>query len=104
MEILLAMLTHEYAMVIYGVLLWQIQQQFTKRIPLRERFNYIGRSMIWGGMIVVFDDEIADWLLDSFEVDLYHYDENDEAIGISWYFYMGVGFLIDIVRHKITKQ
>jgi len=93
------LLTHEYALVIYGALLWQIQQHFTHPLPLRTRMNYIGRSMIWGGMLVVFDDEIADFLLE-YDLDLYQ----DDGETIMWYFYIAIGFVIDIVRHKITKQ
>lgn len=95
----MSLLVHEYALVLYGVLAWQLQQHFTKSIPFRERLNYIGRSMIWGGMLVVFDDEIADFLLEQ-DIDLWH----DDGENIVWYFYVGVGFAIDIVRQKITKQ
>lgn len=96
----MGILTHEYALVIYGVVAWQLQQQFTKPVTLRQRMNYIGRSMIWGGMLVVFDDEIADFLADNEIVDLWH----DDGETIVWYFYIAIGFAIDIIRHKITKQ
>lgn len=92
-------LFHEYALVLYGVALWQIQQRLTKTIPFRTQMNFVGRSMIWGGMLVVFDDEIADYLLEQ-DVDLYH----DDAETIVWYFYVGMGFFIDVVRHKVTGQ
>jgi hypothetical protein len=98
------LLLHEYAFVLYGVLAWQLQQHFTHKTTIRQRLNFIGRSMIWGGMLVVFDDELADWLLESFEIDLYFYDENHNAIGIDWYFYTAIGFLIDIIRQKITNH
>jgi hypothetical protein len=90
---------HEYALVLYGVIIYQIAQHLAQKLPLSERMNLIGRSMIWGGMVVVFDDEIADSLLE-YGVDLWH----DDGETIVWYFYLGIGFAIDIIRNKITKQ
>jgi hypothetical protein len=95
---MISILTHEYALVLYGVLLWQVQQHFIHKIPARTRMNLIGRSMIWGGMLVVFDDEIADFLLEQ-DIDLYMGDGET----IVWYFYIGIGFIIDLVRNKVTK-
>jgi len=96
-------LLHPYMLVLYGIILWQIEQHISskintdlnkKKVTLRDRANYIGRSLIWGSAIVVFDDEILDFLYDNFEVDF-------EA---EWYFYLGAGFFIDIIRNKFTKE
>ena len=95
-------LLHPYMLVLYGIILWQIEQHISskisnklkKEITLRDRANYIGRSLIWGSAIVVFDDEIIEFLYNNFDVDF-------EA---EWYFYLSAGFFIDIIRNKFTKE
>lgn len=101
-DLLIAILTHEYSLVIYGTALWELQQQFSKPIPIKARFKHLGSSMIWGGLLVAFDDEIADLLFEHTGVDLYN-DLGSAENTIEWYFYVIMGFTIDIIRNKITK-
>lgn len=88
------MITHEYLMVLYGVLLWQAEQAIVHPLPLRTRARFVGRSMIWGGMVVIFDDEIVEMVG--------HF--TGYVVELDWYYYLVAGFFIDVIRNKITKQ
>lgn len=85
---------HPYVLVFFGILLWQAEQAFTVGLRIKERMNFVGRSLIWGGAIVVFDDEILDYL----------YDTMGLGFETEWYFYIIAGFFIDIIRTQITKR
>ncbi len=85
---------HPYALVLYGIILWQIEQSFTKGFNFKERRNNIGRSLVWGSLIVIFDDEIIELINDKVDVIIY----------TSPYFYIIAGFTIDIIRTKIIKH
>lgn len=92
-------LSHEYTLAVYGVLLWQLEQYFVSSDPIKEFLNKshknIGRSLIWVGIIVVFDDEILtkynEWAaMDYSEAPLFMYTV--------------AGFFIDMIRTKITSS
>lgn len=89
---------HPYILAIYGVLLWQIEQWFTSRKTFKDFIfsanRNIGRSLIWVGVIVVFDDELLakynEWAaMDYHEMPLYMYTIS--------------GFFIDLIRSKLTQ-
>lgn len=90
----MSFLIHPYALVFYGILLWEIEQSFAHGLHFKQRVNNIGRGLIWGGAIVVFDDEIIDLIDDKFDV----------FIDATWYYYLGAGFFIDIIRSKIAHE
>jgi hypothetical protein len=93
-----SVILHPYVLAIYGVLLWQVEQWFTSKKPIREFYNdanrNIGRSLIWVGVVVVFDDELLakynEWAaMDYHEMPLYMYTI--------------AGFFIDFIRSRFTK-
>lgn len=97
-DLINSVILHPYILAIYGVLLWQVEQWFTSKKPVKDFLNTstrnIGRSLIWVGIIVVFDDEILakynEWAaMDYIEMPLYMYTIS--------------GFFIDLVRSKLTK-
>jgi hypothetical protein len=89
---------HEYLLALYGVLLWQVEQYFhytgTLKEYLKNSYKTIGRSLIWVGIVVVFDDEIL--------AKYNHWAAQDyqyvPAIG-----YTIAGFFIDVIRSKFMK-
>jgi hypothetical protein len=89
---------HEYSLVMYGVILWQVEQWLQSRTPFRgflpTAARNIGRSMIWVGLIVVFDDE----LLAQYN-SIAHVDYQNAP----FWMYMVAGFAVDIVRGNFTK-
>jgi hypothetical protein len=92
------LLLHEYLLTVYGILIWQFEQYFSFNGTIKEYLKYsyrtIGRSLIWGGIIVIFDDEI-----------LAKYNEWAEYdyIDMPLYMYTVAGFFVDVIRTKITK-
>ncbi len=99
LESIQTILSHEYTLAVYGVLLWQFEQYFVSKDPLKEFLNKshknIGRSLIWVGIIVVFDDEI-----------LAKYNEwaAMDYVDAPLYMYTMAGFFIDMIRTKITSS
>jgi hypothetical protein len=89
---------HEYLLALYGVLLWQVEQFFHYEGTLieyvKQSYKTIGRSLIWVGIVVVFDDEI-----------LAKYNEwaEKDYSDIPLIGYTIAGFFIDIIRTKFTK-
>lgn len=90
---------HPYFLAIYGILLWQVEQWYTTKLGFREFLRSaqrnIGRSLIWVGVVVVFDDEIMRKYNQWAELD---YTE------IPLYFYTIAGFFIDLIRTKIIDK
>ena len=93
------MMDHEYLLVIYGVLLWQLEQWIeSKQLPLvfvRDKFGKnVLSALPWVGLVVAFDDEL-----------LARYNEWAvlDYASIPWYIYILMGFSIDIVRTRIKK-
>jgi len=83
-------LTHEYILALYGIILWQIEQHFTRNTTFQEKKKEVGISLIWVGMLITFDDEIVSFL--------------NISIELTWYHYVGLGFFIDIIRQRITGE
>jgi len=50
--------------------------------------------MIWGGMVIAIDDELVRFLEFQSGFDLY----------IGWYYYIVIGFAIDLIRSNLTKE
>jgi len=93
-DTVILVLGHPYLLCLYGIILWQLEQQLTNKITLKNRVAFVGRSMIWAGAIVVFDDEIISVINEKI----------DFVIHEEWYFYLIAGFLIDIVRSVVTSK
>jgi len=93
-------LTHPYALVLYGICLWELHLY----IRVKKNFSDIKRSFVnsvaWGGVIISFDDEFIDFVDSHFRV----------LIQADFYFYIAAGFLIDYITSKfvykdeLTKQ
>lgn len=94
-DLINAIIFHPYFLATYGVILWQVEQWFetkeTFRHFLSRSLRNIGRSLIWVGVIVVFDDEIMAKYNQWAAVD---YKE------IPLYMYTVAGFFIDFIRSK----
>jgi len=90
---------HPYILAMYGIILWQIEQYFTLKKPFKEFWKIaegnLYRSLVWVGLVVVFDDEILAkyniWAAQDFEQ-------------MPLYMYTVAGFFIDFIRTKITKK
>jgi len=86
-------LRHEYLLVVYGVLAWQLEQLLVgEKKTLRKRLSYIWASMIWGGIVVVFDDEFI-------MIAQSHFPK----LSPDQWWYVGAGFFIEILRHKVEQ-
>jgi hypothetical protein len=94
-QTILSILTHEYTLTLYGVILWQIEQCIEFSLTFDESIKKMKRnvfsSLIWVGLIVVFDDE----LLARYN-EVAHVDYEDAP----YFMYMLGGFLIDFFRTK----
>jgi hypothetical protein len=98
-HIINAIIFHPYFLAVYGVLLWQTEQWFESKskfnVFIRSSQRNIGRSLIWVGLVVVFDDEIMRKYNQWAELD---YTE------IPLYFYTIAGFFIDLIRSKFIDK
>lgn len=98
-EVINTILFHPYVLAVYGVLLWQVEQYFTLKKPFNEFLRLclpnIGRSLIWVGIVVVFDDEI---------IGKYNQWAAVDYIEIPLYFYTIAGFFIDVIRTRIASK
>lgn len=94
-----SILLHPYILAVYGVLLWQIEQWFTSKKPfvqfLKDAQRNLGRSLIWVGVVIVFDDEI---------IGKYNHWAAVDYSEIPLYFYTIAGFFIDLIRTKIIDR
>jgi hypothetical protein len=99
-EILNKIVLHPYTLAVYGVLLWQVEQWWRSKADwrtfLKDSQRNIGRSLVWVGLVVVFDDEI---------IGKYnHWAASDIPNPAPIYFYTLAGFFIDIIRTKIIDK
>jgi hypothetical protein len=94
-----AVISHPYSLAVYGVLLWQVEQWFESKENWRTFLGHsqrnIGRSLIWVGVVVVFDDEIM--------AKYNHWAAVDYAVIPLW-FYTAAGFFIDLIRSKFIDR
>ena len=87
---------HEYLLGLYGVILWQVEQAFAKKgFTFIHAIRNVGRSMIWVGAIVVFDDEL---------LSRYNAFANLDYVTPTWWMYVASGFSIDLIRSYFTKD
>lgn len=95
LQTILNIITHEYSLTLYGVVLWQIEQCIELSLTLDESFKRIKKnvmsSLIWIGIVVVFDDE----LLARYN-EVAHVDYTDPP----FFMYLLGGFLVDFFRTK----
>lgn len=91
--------THEYVLAVYGVLLWQVEQWYRSKKPFKdfykESYHNIGRSLIWVGIVIVFDDEI---------LAKYNQWAAMDYMVVPIYMYTVAGFFIDLIRSKIFNR
>jgi hypothetical protein len=99
LDIINSIIFHPYVLALYGVTLWQIEQWFTSRKPflsfIKDAHRNIGRSLVWVGIVVVFDDEI---------MAKYNQWAAVDYSDIPLYFYTIAGFFIDLIRTKIIDK
>lgn len=93
-------IVHPYFLAVYGILLWQVEQWYTSKKSFKEFWKdahrNIGRSLIWVGLIVVFDDEV--------ESKYNQWAAADIKLKEHLYFYTIAGFFIDLIRTKIIDK
>lgn len=98
-EAINSIILHPYILAVYGVLLWQVEQYFSSKKPLKQFIESalpnIGRSLIWVGIVVVFDDEI---------VGKYNLWAAVDYTEVPLYFYTIAGFFIDVIRTKVSSR
>jgi hypothetical protein len=99
LELISKILTHEYLLAVYGVLLWQVEQYFESKDTIKEfakkSHKNIGRSLIWVGIVVVFDDEL---------LAKYNHWAALDYVETPLYMYTVAGFFIDLIRSKIFSK
>lgn len=85
-------LLHEYLLILYGVITWELLSSFWQKGTLKERLiafvTDVKNTMGMIGLEVAFDDE----LLKLFPVEQ-----------IPWWVYFGVGFFTDLVIRFFSK-
>lgn len=84
------MIIHEYFFVAVGVFVWELEQQLTEPVTMRERFKLTVSSLLWGAVALVFDDEI---------LGLFHITTTP-----TWWTYVALGFFIDILKDKVLPK
>jgi hypothetical protein len=98
LDLLIKILTHEYVLTLYGVILWQIEQSIEQKLTFNESLKKIKRnvvsSFVWVGFIIVFDDELLSRYNEFAHVD---YDKPP------FFMYIIGGFLIDFFRTKYKR-
>jgi hypothetical protein len=98
-ELISKILTHEYILAVYGVLLWQVEQYFESKDNLKTFLKHssknIGRSLIWVGVVVVFDDEL---------LAKYNHWAAMDFKEVPSYMYTISGFFIDFIRSQLTSK
>ena len=99
MDLINSIILHPYVLAMYGVLLWQVEQYFSLKKPfkhfIKEVGPNLGRSLIWVGIVVVFDDEI---------IGKYNQWAAVDYTEIPLYFYTIAGFFIDFIRTRISSK
>lgn len=98
MKEILPYLTHEYVLVFYGVILWQVEQISTGWITgklVKNRFPFILRSMLWGGIFIIFDDEL---------LSRYNALANVDYSSSPWWMYVIIGFTVDFIRSYFFEK
>ncbi len=98
-----SLVSHEYLLVFYGVALWQLEQFLAARIKEGSAYLFnprhilrcTMRSMLWGGLLIIFDDEALAWYNSVFNID---YETPP------WFFYIVGGFFIDMLRNKFAPE
>lgn len=98
-EMINSAVLHPYILAVYGILLWQVEQYFALNKPMRQFYKEslpnVGRSLIWVGIVVVFDDEL---------IAKYNHWAAVDYKEIPLYFYTISGFFIDFIRTKISSK
>ena len=98
-QFLNSLILHPYMLAVYGVLLWQVEQWYTSKKSFNEFWNdaqrNMGRSFIWVGVVVVFDDEI---------LGKYNHWAAIDYSEMPLYMYTVAGFFIDLIRSKIIDR
>ena len=95
----MSILTHEYALCLYGIILWEFSEYLQSKTPfkvfVKQSSKDILNSLLWCALVLVVDDEL-----------LAQY--NKLAIidfkSIPWQMYIMIGFFIDIIRAKYVKK
>ena len=98
-DLINSVILHPYVLAMYGVVLFQIEQYFSSKKPFGQFWEIskgnVYRSLVWVGLVVVFDDEIL--------AQYNHWAAKDYE-EMPLYMYTISGFFIDFIRTKITKK
>jgi len=98
-DLINSVILHPYVLAMYGVLLFQVEQYLSLKKPFAEFWEIskgnVYRSLVWVGLVVVFDDEI---------LTQYNHWAAKDYEQMPLYMYTIAGFFIDFIRTKITKK
>lgn len=91
-------LTHEFTLTLYGVMLFHIQQCIESNLSYKESKQKVKQgiisSLIWIGFVIAFDDE----LLSRYN-EIAHVDYSDPP----FFMYILGGFMVDFLRATYKK-
>jgi hypothetical protein len=89
---------HEYMLALYGVLIWHVEQYFhfdgSLKTYLGKSVKSIGSSLIWVGILIVFDDEL---------LAQYNKWAHSDYFEMPYYGYILIGFFVDVIRTKLIN-
>ena len=105
----LAVSTEDYMYMVYGVLLLHVYKWFIfggmvqkHKLPWTSLFKFwwlewddIGKSLVWAGVTIAFDDVIVGW---------YNGWAEQDIIVLTSEMYFGAGFFIDFFRKAIATK
>jgi Na+/H+-translocating membrane pyrophosphatase len=98
-DIINSVIFHPYVLAMYGVLIFQLEQYFISKKSYKEFLQSakgnIYRSLVWVGLVVVFDDEL---------LSQYNNWAAKDYKQMPLYMYTVAGLFIDFIRTKITKK
>lgn len=97
-DFLINILTHEFTLTLYGVMLFHIEQCIQLKTPYKESVEKVKKgvisSLIWIGFVIAFDDE----LLARYN-EFAHVDYSDPP----FFMYILGGFMVDFLREWYKK-
>jgi hypothetical protein len=92
-------LTHEYVLAMYGIVLWQISLYLKTSLSFKAfskiAFKRMLDCLVWVGMLIVFDDEILAW---------YNHYAHVDYSSPPFFMYIFLGFITNILITFVTHK
>jgi hypothetical protein len=97
-DFILNILTHEFTLTLYGVMLFHIEQCIESKLTYKESVDKIKQgiisSLIWVGFVIAFDDEL---------LSRYNGFANVDYSDPPFFMYILGGFMVDFLRSAYKK-